>query len=112
MKRLVDGNKSVPGVDEVGILEASSTEIPIRAVQALVANTVDILVTSIADGIVTNISARSKESLGNHVEVCLFNGWLECMLRMVTMLHADVASDTQIIVGTSGAGNEVLLSEF
>lgn len=112
MKRLVDRNKSVSGVDEVGVLEASSTEVPVRAVQALVANTVDIFVTSIADGIVANISARSEESLGNQLEVCLFNGWLECMLRMVTMFHTDVAGDAEIIVGTSGAGNEVLLSEF
>jgi len=112
MERLVDRNKSVSGMDEVGILEASSTEVPIRAVQTLVANTVDVLVTSIADGIVSNISAGSEKSLGNQIEVCLFNSWLKCVLRVMTMLHADVAGDTKVIVGTRGASNEVLFREF
>jgi hypothetical protein len=39
----IDWHKSVAGVDEASIGNAGCAEVPIRAVEALVANTVDIL---------------------------------------------------------------------
>ena len=39
----VDWYKSVAGVDEVGIGDARCTEVPIRAVEALVTDTIDVL---------------------------------------------------------------------
>ena len=39
----VDWYKSVAGVDEVGIGDAGCTEVPIRAVKALVTNAIDVL---------------------------------------------------------------------
>jgi hypothetical protein len=44
-ERLVNWHKSVAGVDECGIWHASGAEIPVWAVEALVANTIDVLVT-------------------------------------------------------------------
>jgi hypothetical protein len=48
-QRLVDGNKAVAGMDELGVLHTLTAVIPIRAVQTLVADTVDELVTAITD---------------------------------------------------------------
>jgi hypothetical protein len=39
----IDWYESVAGVDEVGIGDASCTEVPIRAVEALVTYTIDVL---------------------------------------------------------------------
>lgn len=43
VKGFIDWYESVAGVDEVGIGDASCTEVPIRAVKALVTNTIDVL---------------------------------------------------------------------
>jgi hypothetical protein len=41
---LVEWHESVAGVNEVGIRNASCTEVPIRAVKALVADTINVLI--------------------------------------------------------------------
>lgn len=43
IERLVDGDESVAWVDEAGIWHAGGAEVPVWAVEALVANTIDIL---------------------------------------------------------------------
>lgn len=43
VKRFVDGDESVAWVDEVGIWHAGGAEVPVWAVEALMANTVDVL---------------------------------------------------------------------
>jgi hypothetical protein len=85
-------------VDEAGIWLASGAEVPIWAVKALVADAIDVLITSITDSIVSNVAARSKQSLGNDVEVGVLNSWLESVLWVVAVLHTDVARDAQIVV--------------
>jgi len=47
-------------MDEAGVDNATRAEVPVWAVEALVTNTVDIFVTSIADSVVARVSARSK----------------------------------------------------
>jgi hypothetical protein len=49
----------VIGVDEVGVLETVRAVIPVWAVQALVADTVDVLIAAIADSAVMNVHART-----------------------------------------------------
>jgi hypothetical protein len=56
---LVKGHEAVIGVDELGVLETVRTVIPVWAVQALVADTVDVLVAAIADSAVMDIPART-----------------------------------------------------
>jgi hypothetical protein len=87
VKRFIDRHKSVTGVDEAGVGNASRAVIPVRAVETLVANTENGLVTSITDSIVTDVAARSKESLSNAIKVNILNSWKEGMLRVVAMFH-------------------------
>jgi hypothetical protein len=56
---LVKGHEAVIGVDELGVLETVRAVIPVWAVQALVADTVDVLVAAIADSAVMDIPART-----------------------------------------------------
>ena len=55
----VKGHEAVMGVDELGVLETVRAVIPVWAVQALVADTVDVLVAAIADSAVMNVHART-----------------------------------------------------
>ena len=86
------------GVDEASIGVACRAEVPIRAIEALVADTVDVLVTTITDGIVSSVSARGKKSVGNQVEGSILNSWLEGMLWVESMLQADMAGNAQVVV--------------
>jgi hypothetical protein len=108
----VDWYKSVAGVDEVSIGNARCAEVPVRAVKALVTNTVNVLITSITDSIVANVTTRSEQSLGDEIKLGLLNSRFECMLGVVAMLHANVARDAEIKVGARSAGDEVLLGKF
>lgn len=112
MEGFVDGYKAVTSVDEASVGLASRAEVPVWAVEALMANTVDVLVTTITDGIVSNITARGKKSLGNDVELGVLDSWLESVLGVVAMLHTDMASDAKVVVGACSAGNEVLLGKL
>jgi hypothetical protein len=56
---LIKGYEAVMGVDELGVLETIRAVIPVWAVQALVADTVDVLVAAIADSAVMNVHART-----------------------------------------------------
>ncbi len=98
IERIVDRDKSVTWMNEASIRVASRAEVPVRAVKALVADTVDVLITSVTNSIVASVSAWGKKSLGNQVEVGVFNSWLKSMLGVMAMLHAYVARDAQIVV--------------
>lgn len=112
MEWFVDGDKAVASVDEASVGLASRAKVPIWAVEALMANTVNVLVTTITDGVVSNITARGKKSLGNNIELGVLDGWLESVLGVVAMLHTDMATDAKVVVRACSAGNEVLLSKL
>lgn len=59
-----------------------------------------------------SVASWGKQSLGNQVKVRLLYGRSESMLRVVPMLHADVARDAQVEVFAFSAGDEVLLGVF
>lgn len=90
-QRLVDGNKAVARVDEPGVLDTVGAIVPVWAVQALVANTIDELVTAIADSRVADIPARVAEEVGQSRKDSLRGGSLERMARMMAVLVANVA---------------------
>jgi hypothetical protein len=77
-----------------------------------VANTVDVLVTAIADSIVANVAAWCQESLCNNIKVGILDGRLKGVLWVVTMLVSDMACNAQIVVWARSASNEVLLSKL
>ena len=96
--RSVDGCKAVTRVDDASSLDAVAAVIPIWAVQALMAHTIDLLVTPIADSIVAYITARGEQGLGGEGQDGLLGRWLEAVGRMMAMLVTSVASDAQIKV--------------
>jgi hypothetical protein len=99
-------------MNEMSICNARRAEVPIGALQALVANAIDVLITSIADSVMTNITAWSKKSLGYHIKLGIFNCWRKGMLGMMAMIHADMARNAKIKVWASSASNEILFGEF
>jgi hypothetical protein len=70
------------------------------------------LVTSITHCVVTSVASWSKECLSKRVKVGILNSWLESMLGVVTVLHAYVARDAQVVVWTGCAGHKVLLGKL
>lgn len=126
---LVDRDESVTWVNEAGVDDASRAVIPVWAVKTFVANTIDVLsgcqlkydieksrfaylVATIADGIVANVTARSKKSLCQKIKVGVLNSRHKRMLGVVTVLHTNVARNAKIIIVACSAGNEVLFGEF
>lgn len=70
------------------------------------------LVTSITDGVVTNVAAWSKQGLSNQIKLCTFNCRGESMHWVVTVIVPNMARNAEVIVLARHAGNEVLLGEF
>jgi len=110
--RLVEWDKSVAGVNEAGVCNASRAVVPIWAVEALVADTIDVLVTTIADGIMGGVAARSKESLSQQAMVGFFGNEAEGMLRVMAVFHLYMALDAKVVIITSSASDKVILSQL
>jgi len=102
----------VAGVNEAGVCNASRAVVPIWAVEALVADTIDVLVTTIADGIVGGVAARSKESLSQQAMVGFFGNEAEGMLRVMAVFHLYMALDAKVVIITSSASDKVILSQL
>lgn len=110
-KGLVNGNESVSGVDELGALDALGAEVPVGAVQALVAHAVDELLATIADSGVADVSASIAKEVSKSRHRGVLSGSLEDMTGVVAMLVVDVALHAKIVVVACGAGNELALVE-
>jgi hypothetical protein len=61
---------------------------------------------------VTSVAAWGEKRLGNHIKACILNSRFKCMLRVVAMIHSNMARNAEVIVRTTGASDEVLLGEF
>lgn len=88
---LVDWYEAMARMNHLGVLDAIRAQVPVWAVQALVAYPVDELVTAIADRSVTNVSARVAEEVCHRRKSCIVGGSLEDMAGMMTVPVADVA---------------------
>jgi hypothetical protein len=99
-------------VDELRIGNAILAIIPVWAIKTLMTDTIDVLVTAVADSLVRDIAARIKKSLRKRLQNGLCNSWCECMLWIVTMLGLLMAWNAEIEVLTVDAGNEVGLRVF
>jgi len=60
VERLVDRDEAVAWVDKVGIWNADGAKVPIWAVEALMPDTIDVLITSVADSIVPSVATRGE----------------------------------------------------
>ena len=98
-------------VDDLGALRAISAVVPVRAVQALVANTVDELIAAIADGRVAGVPAWRAESMSQCREDSLCRSGLEGMAWVVAVFVADMAVETDVVVFAGSACDKVLLRQ-
>jgi len=109
--RLIDGHEAVHGVVEASTLDALGAVIPVRAVQALVTHTVDVLVAAIAKSGMTDVTASSAEEVRKRSNLGLRGSGLEGVGRMVTMLGSNVAGQAKIEVVASYASDKLALWE-
>ena len=76
------------------------------------ADTIDVLVTSITDSVVASVTTRSKQSLSDRLENGIFNRWSKAVPGVVAMLVVNVAGNAEIIIVTSSASNEAPFGKF
>jgi hypothetical protein len=98
-------------VDDVSTLQTLRAVVPIWAVQTLVADTIDELVTSITHCGVACVPARVAQRIGQGRKRCLGGSSLESMPWVVAVLVHSVALQAQIVVFAYVAGNKFLLGE-
>jgi hypothetical protein len=110
--RLVDGDEAVAWVDELRVGNAGLAVVPVWAVEALVADTIDVLVTAIADGLVRNIASWVEECFGEGLQLGAGCCWCKRMLWVVAVLDLVVAWDAEIKVLTVHASDETVLWVF
>jgi hypothetical protein len=94
-----------------GVLDTFGAVVPIRAGEALVADTEDWLVTAITEGGVLDIASRSTEELGKWAEG-VFSNSLEGMSWVMTMLVGFMARNAEIEVIAVNACHKLVLSIF
>lgn len=110
--RLVDWNEAVARVDELRIWNAGLAVVPVWAVKALVANTVDVLVTTITDSLVRDVASRVEKCLGEGLQGGICRCWCKRMLWVVAMLNLVMAWNAEIKVITVYASDETALRVF
>jgi hypothetical protein len=109
---LVHRDKLVLRVDKAGVDETLRAVVPVWTVHTLVANTIDVLVTSVTDSTVAYVAARRKQGVGYDVKLRTLDGRSEGVLWIVAVLQGDVARDAEVVVLAGRAGDEVLVGPF
>lgn len=95
----------------LGALDTTRAIVPVWAVQALMAHTIDELIATITDSGMADISSRVAEEVSQGRKSCVRGSRCECMAGMVAVLVADMAIHAQIVVFARKAGDKVLLGE-
>lgn len=111
-ERLIDSGKSVPRVHEVRILDTVSAVVPVRAVEALVADASDVGVTSITDGVVGLIATgrHLHANMGGHLGAR--DSSCETMLGVVAVGILGEAWLAEIIIFTGSAVEKFSFRQF
>lgn len=107
LQSAVDRHKAVAGVSGHGAGDAISAVVPIGAIQALVTDAGNVLITVVADGVVHFVATRSKFGVDAGTESSSRNSRRECMLRVVTMTILAEALPAKIVVFTSITVKEI-----
>ena len=105
----VNRHEAVARVNIFRTFDAFRAEVPVRAIQALMAYSVDELLATITDGGVAHIPASVAKEVCQCRKSCVRGRSLESVARVVTMLVANVAFHAEIVVVTGSAGNKFLL---
>jgi hypothetical protein len=109
---IIDSGKAMSWMNMPSALDTVGTKVPIRAVETLVAYTVDCLVTSVANRSMADITAWGAEKLcsGSHQG---FGGrGLERVTWMVSVGIIFVAGHAQIVIFAVLTSDEVILWEL
>ena len=109
---LIYGNKAMSWVDERGIVNTSGAVIPIWTVEALVADTIDVLVTAVTYGMMACVPAWLEKRLCQWIQCDALNSRCESMLWVVTVLETNVARNAKIKIVTSGASDKAFLRKL
>jgi hypothetical protein len=111
-KRFIDWYKSMAWVDKSSVDDAGSAVVPIRAVETLVSDTVDVLITTITYSMVSSVAARFKKLICKRIQRSIFNSGCKGVFRVMAVLKSDVAGNTEVVVIAYSASNKVCLGEF
>jgi hypothetical protein len=107
----VDRYKAMARVFSLGSPDAASAVIPVRAVDALVTDTVDGLVTVIAKSAMLDITACTEHLLLIDGEAGQKRGTAEFVARIMSVVSLAETGDTEIIVVTVLTNETLLLGE-
>jgi O-methyltransferase involved in polyketide biosynthesis len=108
---LVDSSEAVTRVSVTSILVALAAVVKVRAVEALVAHTMNHLVATIADGSVSKVAASGKKSLLGEGEGSTIDGRFEVMSRVMAMRVKHVAVQAEVVVITLDARDKVAVGK-
>lgn len=108
-KRLKDGHETVARVNDFGALDTVRAVIPVGAVQALMANTIDELVATIANSGMANVPARVAEGPSKGRKDGLRSSGLENVAGVVTVLVVHMAVQAEVVVFTAETCDKLLL---
>jgi hypothetical protein len=108
---LVDGSEAVTRMGVASVLVALAAVVEVGAVEALVAHTMNHLVTAIADGGVSEVATGGKKSLLGEGEGSTIDGRLEVMSRVMAVRVKHVAVQADIVVVTLEARDKVAVGE-
>jgi len=111
LEMLIDGSEAVTRVSVTSVLVALAAVVKVRAVEALVAYTMNHVVTTIADGSVSEVATSGKKSLLGEGEGSTIGGRLEVMGRVMAVRVEHVAVQAEIIVITLDASDKVAVGK-
>jgi hypothetical protein len=121
---IVNGDEAVMRVRRAGLLDALGAVVPVRAVQALVADTIDVLVmlaesdhwngatyllATIADGVVANVASGLAEDLGERRDGRVVGSRSKGVAGMMAVPVLDMALDAEVVVVAGLARDKLLL---
>jgi len=112
LQGLIDRHEAVARVDEAAVLVAGRAVVPVRAVQALVTDSLDLDIASVADSAVLLVAASGQAPRNLKLKASPLNSSHEGMLGMMTVAILGKASSAKIKVIACSAVDELILREL
>lgn len=93
------------------ILVALATVVEVGTFKAFVSYAMNSFVTTVAKGVVSDVTASRKQSLFSQRKLRAIDGRLEVVAGVMAMLVGLVTSETKIVVFTLQARDELMIRE-
>lgn len=110
--RLIDWNESMTWMNKACINNASRAIIPVWAIKAFMTDAINILVTTIANGLMGTVAARLEECPSKGVQSDGFDRRFKYMFGVMAMLKFDVTRNAKVKVLAIGTSNKVGIWKF